>query len=157
MAVLSAKGHAREALWLADMAETVTRHEPSPRLHTLIALRQASAYAALGDTSAFRAAIGRARRELDRGAHPRDAPWTAFVTPAANGHPLPDPAEHHGVEPSPPTGTGCSPGGTRSRLDHAIPIPSGLTTGNTTPAMPRADTRTNVDATSTGKPRSVRP
>ena len=78
------------------MAGAVARHEPSPRLHAAVALRQAAAYAALGDASAFRAAIGRARRELDRGAHPCDAPWTASRQPRRRGrgrrvHRLPAP------------------------------------------------------------------
>jgi transcriptional regulator with XRE-family HTH domain len=76
----TAKGHLREGLRLAELAAAVARHEPSPRLHAGVAIRQADAYAALGDTPGFRAAIGRARRELDRGAHPSDAPWTAFAS-----------------------------------------------------------------------------
>jgi hypothetical protein len=82
LSVDTAKGYAREALRLADTAAAVARHEPSPRLHAGIALRQAAAYATLGDTSAFRTALGQARRELDRGAHPSDSAWTAFVTPS---------------------------------------------------------------------------
>ena len=74
------RGLAREALRFADRAAEAARHEPSPRLHALIALRQAMAHAQLGDELAFRAAITRARRELERGPHPADSPLSGFVT-----------------------------------------------------------------------------
>jgi transcriptional regulator with XRE-family HTH domain len=74
------RGLAREALRFADRAADTARHEPSPRLHTLIALRRAATYATLGDEMAFRSAMTRARTELDRGPHPADPPWSGFVT-----------------------------------------------------------------------------
>jgi tetratricopeptide (TPR) repeat protein len=74
------RGTAREALRFADRAADAARHLPSPALHALIALRQALAYAQLGDAVAFNAAIGRARCEVDRGRHESDQGWTAFVT-----------------------------------------------------------------------------
>jgi hypothetical protein len=74
------RGHAREALRFADQAADAARHEPSPRLHALIALRQAHAHAQLGDELAFRSAITRAYRELERGDHPADLPLSRFVT-----------------------------------------------------------------------------
>lgn len=77
----SARGFARECLRLAKQAGDIARHEASPRLHALVALRQAASYAQLGDGPAFRAAITLARRELDRGPHPADPGWAAFVTP----------------------------------------------------------------------------
>jgi hypothetical protein len=67
-------------LRFADRAAQVARHEPSPRLHALIALRQAAAYAELGDELAFRSSITTARRELDRGPHPADPSWARFVS-----------------------------------------------------------------------------
>lgn len=76
------KGLAREGLRLATLADGVARHEPSPRLHALIALREAAAHAQLGDAGTFRTAITRARRELDRSPHPADPPWCAFVIEA---------------------------------------------------------------------------
>ncbi|HET9255604.1 MAG TPA: helix-turn-helix transcriptional regulator [Pseudonocardiaceae bacterium] len=80
-------GLAREGLRLAQLAGDAARHQPSPRLHALIALREATAYAQLGDTTGFRAAITRARRELDRGPHPADPPWCGFVIEAEiTGH-----------------------------------------------------------------------
>ena len=74
------KGIAREALRHTARAADIARHEPSPRLHALIALREAMAHAELGDELAFRAAISTARRELERGSHPSDPPWAGFVT-----------------------------------------------------------------------------
>ncbi|GAA4638280.1 hypothetical protein GCM10023196_095350 [Actinoallomurus vinaceus] len=75
----TARGMAREALRFTAQAAETARHEPSPRLHALIALRGAAAHAQLRDEIAFRSAIGQARRELDRGAHPFDPPWCGFV------------------------------------------------------------------------------
>ncbi|SEG79001.1 Helix-turn-helix domain-containing protein [Thermomonospora echinospora] len=74
------RGRAREALRFADRAADAARHLPSPALHALIALRQAGAHAQLGDAVAFRASIGQARREIDRGQHETDQNWTGFVT-----------------------------------------------------------------------------
>jgi transcriptional regulator with XRE-family HTH domain len=73
------KGRARQGLRLADQAANAAAHEPMPRLHALIALRRASAASLLGDEHAFRASIGRARHELDRGVSPDDPSWIQFV------------------------------------------------------------------------------
>jgi hypothetical protein len=78
----SSQGRAREGLRFATRAAEAARHEPSPRLHALISVRQAAAYAQLGDETAFKASIENAYRELDRGDHSADPPWTAFMTPA---------------------------------------------------------------------------
>lgn len=80
------RGLAREALRFTGRAADAARHEPSPRLHALIALRQAGAYATLGDELAFRSAIARARTELDRGLHPADPRWSRFVTESEISH-----------------------------------------------------------------------
>jgi transcriptional regulator with XRE-family HTH domain len=74
------RGLAREALLYANRAAEAARHEHSPKLHTLAALRQAHAYAELGDEHGFRSAIVTARRELDRGEHPTDPQWASYVT-----------------------------------------------------------------------------
>jgi transcriptional regulator with XRE-family HTH domain len=72
---------ARQALRLAYQAAGEGRYIPSPRLHALIALRHASAASLLADKAAFHAAIGQARRELDRGPRDGDPPqWLRFVT-----------------------------------------------------------------------------
>ncbi len=75
-------GLAREAVRLSARAADLARHDPTPRLHALIAARQAIAYAALGDSQGFRTAIIRARRELDRGWADDDPVWLHFVIPA---------------------------------------------------------------------------
>jgi transcriptional regulator with XRE-family HTH domain len=74
------RGVAREGLRFAERAADAAQHEPSARLHALIALRGALAHARLGDEVAFRSAISRARRELDRGEHPADPTWSLFVS-----------------------------------------------------------------------------
>jgi transcriptional regulator with XRE-family HTH domain len=71
---------AREGLSLANQAADEARYEPFPRLHALIALRHAYAAELLGNNAAFRSAITRARRELDRGPHNTDPDWVTFVS-----------------------------------------------------------------------------
>ena len=72
---------ARQALGLAYQAADEGRYVPMPPLHALIALRHAGAASLLGDKAAFQAAIGQARRELDRGPWDGDPPqWLRFVS-----------------------------------------------------------------------------
>ncbi|MGI5232521.1 helix-turn-helix domain-containing protein [Actinoallomurus sp. CA-142502] len=78
--VTGRRGIARESLRFASRAAELARHEPSPRLHALIALRQALAHAELGDEIAFRSQITTARRELERGSHAADPAWAMFVS-----------------------------------------------------------------------------
>jgi transcriptional regulator with XRE-family HTH domain len=76
-------GLAREAVRLsARAAELASHHDSTPRLHALLAARQAIAYAAVGDSQGFRTAITRAWRELDRGWTDEDPVWLHFVIPA---------------------------------------------------------------------------
>jgi transcriptional regulator with XRE-family HTH domain len=75
-------GLAREALRFLDQALSAVRHEASPKVHVIIAMRRARAYGLLGDEREVRSWITVARRELDQGGHPRDPHWTAFVTPS---------------------------------------------------------------------------
>jgi hypothetical protein len=70
---------ARKGWLLANQAADEARYEPFPRLHALIALRHAYAAELLDNTAAFRAAITRARRELDRGPRDTDPEWVQFV------------------------------------------------------------------------------
>lgn len=88
LAVFSGQsGPAREALRFLDHAADVARHEPSPRIHATIWMRRATASAVLGDETEVRRGIACARRELDRGDHPADPHWAAFVTPSeVTGH-----------------------------------------------------------------------
>jgi helix-turn-helix protein len=74
---------AREGLLFAYQAAEQARYLPSPRLHTLIALQHANAASLLGDGPAFRAAIVRARRELDHGPRDDDPEWVRFIDEAA--------------------------------------------------------------------------
>lgn len=57
---------ARQSLHLARQAAEEARYQPVPQLHALIATRQATAAALLGDQPAFTTAISRARRDLTR-------------------------------------------------------------------------------------------
>lgn len=75
-------GLAREAVRLSERAAELARRDPTPRLHALIAARQAIAHAALGDKQGFNTAITRAWRELDRGWTEEDPVWLHFVIPA---------------------------------------------------------------------------
>ncbi len=68
VARMSQNGHAaRESLQLTYRAADEARYERMPRLHVHIAVLNAYAASLLGDRAAFRSAITRARRELDRG------------------------------------------------------------------------------------------
>ena len=73
-------GLAREAIRFLDQAAAAARSVTSPRVHTLVSMRRATASALLGDESGVRVHIAAARRELDRGDHPADPGWAAFVT-----------------------------------------------------------------------------
>ena len=75
-------GLAREALRFLDQAVSAARHEPSPKVHVVIAMRRARAYGLLGDEREVRTHMTVAQRELDRGDHPSDPYWTAWVTPS---------------------------------------------------------------------------
>lgn len=75
-------GIARQAIRTAVRASELARHERTPRLHALLAAREAIAYAAVGDESGYRAAISRAYRELDAGVSAEDPTWLQFVIPA---------------------------------------------------------------------------
>ncbi|MGH3774777.1 MAG: hypothetical protein ACRDRR_03420 [Pseudonocardiaceae bacterium] len=75
------RGFAREAVRLSARAIELARHDASPRLHALLAGREAIAHAAVGDSHNFDAAIVRAKREIDRtGLVEGEAVWLRFVT-----------------------------------------------------------------------------
>jgi hypothetical protein len=75
-------GLAREALRFLDQAVSAARHEASPKVHVVIAMRRARAYGLLGDEREARLHLAAAQREFDRGDHPRDPHWTAWVKPS---------------------------------------------------------------------------
>jgi transcriptional regulator with XRE-family HTH domain len=74
------RGLAREALRFTDRAADAARHIPFPKLHALIAMRRSLVHVQLEDPAAFQAAIGHARRELDRTSHHDEPTWVSFVT-----------------------------------------------------------------------------
>jgi hypothetical protein len=77
----SNRGLSREAVRLCARAGELARHDASPRLHALLAGREAIAHAAVGDRHGFDAAIVRARREIDRAGFVEDeAVWLRFAT-----------------------------------------------------------------------------
>ncbi|WP_330253472.1 helix-turn-helix transcriptional regulator [Nocardia sp. NBC_00565] len=59
------EAHPTSALRSTLRAADLTRRQPSGRIHALIAARQATAYACLGDRSAFTRAVATAWREMD--------------------------------------------------------------------------------------------
>ncbi|MEV0971021.1 helix-turn-helix domain-containing protein [Microtetraspora glauca] len=75
-------GRAREALRFVAAAEASARRWATPRVHALLALREAYAHSMLKDELAYRSAITRAWRELERGTHEDDPPWVGFVDAA---------------------------------------------------------------------------
>lgn len=75
-------GLAREAVRTSGRASELARHDRTPRLHALLAAREAIAYAALGDEAGYRSSIARAHRELDAGLNVDDPTWLRFVVPA---------------------------------------------------------------------------
>jgi hypothetical protein len=77
----SHRGFAREAVRLSARAVELARYDASPRLHALLAGREAIAHAAAGDSHGFDAAIIRAKREIDRtGSAEDEAIWLRFAT-----------------------------------------------------------------------------
>lgn len=77
----SNRGSAREAVRLSARAIELARYDTSPRLHALLAGREAIANAANGDRNGFYAAIIRAKREIDRtGFAETEAVWLRFAT-----------------------------------------------------------------------------
>ncbi len=77
---IEAPGLARHALRLTGRAGEVARRDPEPRVHALLASREAIACAFLGDDRGYRQAITRAWREVERGTGPGDPVWLKFVT-----------------------------------------------------------------------------
>lgn len=76
---------ARQALRLTERAVDIARRDPEPRVHALLAAREAIASAVLGDDRGYRQAIARAWREVERGPGAGDPVWLRFVTPGEIG------------------------------------------------------------------------
>lgn len=75
-------GVAREAIRTSKRATELARFDRTPRLHALLAAREAIAHAAVGDRSGYQSAITRAHRDLDGGLNADDPTWLQFVVPA---------------------------------------------------------------------------
>ncbi|WP_203989392.1 helix-turn-helix domain-containing protein [Sphaerisporangium rufum] len=76
----SRPGRAREALRAVLIGREAARRWATPRVHAVLAVREATAHAVLGDRTACRAALAAAWREVERGPHDDDPDWTAFIT-----------------------------------------------------------------------------
>ncbi|WP_214409506.1 helix-turn-helix domain-containing protein [Sphaerisporangium fuscum] len=76
------QGRAREALRFVAVAKEAARHWATPRVYTLLALRETSAHASLGDESASRSSMAAAWRAFERGPREDDPPWVDFVSEA---------------------------------------------------------------------------
>ncbi len=77
-----ASGRPREAISAAQGAQSVARTYGSPRLLSLMALREAGGWALLGDRSATDQAIVRSHRLYAQGPKGADPEWLDFFTPA---------------------------------------------------------------------------
>lgn len=71
-------GRPREAAQAAQAGQQVARHLGSSRLLSLLALREAGGWAAMGDRSGCAQALARARALFDRGPSPADPEWMSF-------------------------------------------------------------------------------
>ncbi|MFI6977525.1 hypothetical protein ACIBSV_02930 [Embleya sp. NPDC050154] len=76
LAVIS--GRPREGLRLAEAAQHIARPIATPWLMSLLALREAGAWAALGNTPETNAALTTAHRHFESGRSERDPVWIAF-------------------------------------------------------------------------------
>ncbi|WP_431946160.1 tetratricopeptide repeat protein [Actinacidiphila sp. bgisy167] len=71
-------GRPREAVRAAQAAQRAARHLGSPRLLSLLALREAGGCAGLGDRSGCERALGRAHSLFGRGSSAADPEWMTF-------------------------------------------------------------------------------
>ncbi|MGV2914875.1 tetratricopeptide repeat protein [Streptomyces alfalfae] len=71
-------GRPREAVRAAQAATRAARRLGSPRLLSLLALREAGGWAGLGDRAGCEHSLTRAHALFDRGASPEDPEWMSF-------------------------------------------------------------------------------
>ncbi|TGA97280.1 tetratricopeptide repeat protein [Streptomyces sp. MZ04] len=71
-------GRPREAVRAAQAAARAARHLSSPRLLSLIALREGGGWAGLGDRAGCEQALARAHALFDRGSSDADPEWMSF-------------------------------------------------------------------------------
>ncbi|MET9801430.1 tetratricopeptide repeat protein [Streptomyces sp. NPDC006368] len=72
------EGRYREAVRAAQAGQRAARRLSSPRLLSLLSLREAGAWAGLGDRAACEEALGRAHTLFGRGASDTDPEWMSF-------------------------------------------------------------------------------
>lgn len=72
----------REAVRAAQAGQQAARRLGSPRLLSLLALREAGGWAGLGERGACEGALARAHQLCDRGPSDADPPWMSFFGPA---------------------------------------------------------------------------
>jgi tetratricopeptide (TPR) repeat protein len=75
-------GRPREAMRAAQAATRAARNLSSPRLLSLLALREAGGWAGLGDRAGCEQSLTRAHALFDRGASDADPEWMTFYGPA---------------------------------------------------------------------------
>lgn len=75
-------GRPREAVRAAQAATRAARHLSSPRLLSLLALREAGGWAGLGDRAGCERSLTRAHALFDRGPSDTDPEWMTFYGPA---------------------------------------------------------------------------
>ncbi|MFI6682491.1 tetratricopeptide repeat protein [Streptomyces sp. NPDC050485] len=75
-------GRPREAMRAAQAGERAARRLASPRLLSLLALREAGGWAGLGDRSACEESLARAHSQFARGATEADPEWMSFFVEA---------------------------------------------------------------------------
>ncbi|GGT28042.1 hypothetical protein GCM10014713_21960 [Streptomyces purpureus] len=71
-------GRYREAVRAAQAGQRAARHVPSARLRSLLALREAGAWAGLGDRGGCEQALGRAHSLFGQGPSATDPEWMSF-------------------------------------------------------------------------------
>ncbi|MEU2076599.1 hypothetical protein [Streptomyces sp. NPDC013489] len=76
-----AQGRPREAIAAAQGAQTVARHLGSPRLLSLMHMREAGGWALMGDAAATDKAIVAAHTLYAKGPADADPPWLSFYAP----------------------------------------------------------------------------
>ncbi|MGW7273039.1 tetratricopeptide repeat protein [Streptomyces sp. NPDC054864] len=74
-------GRPREAVRAAQAATRAARHLSSPRLLSLLALREAGGWAGLGDRAGCERSLSRAHALFDRGPTDADPEWMTFYGP----------------------------------------------------------------------------
>ncbi|XVQ11220.1 hypothetical protein ACQP1W_01215 [Spirillospora sp. CA-255316] len=80
MSLQSVQRHPREAFQMAKTAQRVAGGWGTPRVHALLHLRAARAYAAMGNESGFQRELAKTKNEFEHGTHADDPSFFNFVT-----------------------------------------------------------------------------